>query len=138
MNKINKTLAIAAIAVASTFASQSAKAQDTFGTDFSTPISVEVQPEAEADFSISSFDDEIYMDNSGADRNFLKKTWKLGKMLTDPNNRKIFEVIKDMYNSSKKLTVDDVIAKLKSLGHGILVTTVSVGVISFFITMITM
>lgn len=121
MKKINKTLAIAALAVASTFAAQSAKAQDMFSTDFGSAMEVETQPEAEADFSISSFDDEAYMNGEVVDRSYTE--------IMD----KIKPTIIDLLKKNPNITTESIINTLKNVWVGVKFSGVVVAGICFFV-----
>ena len=121
MKKINKTLAIAALAVASTFAAQSAKAQETFSTDFGSAMEVETQPEAEADFSISSFDDEAYMNGEVVDRGY-----------TEIMN-KIKPTIIDLLKKNPNITTESIINTLKNVWVGVKFSGIVIAGIYIFV-----
>ena len=107
MNKINKTLAIAAIAVASTFAAQSAKAQDTFDASETTEI-VE-----DAGFSIEA-DNEL---GASSDKGFFSALKYRRKILRDPTMKILMPVINKMYNQNKNISVGEIIQRLSTQGY---------------------
>ncbi len=138
MNKINKTLAIVALTVATTFAAQSAKAQESFSAGLPMVENFEMASDAGSDFSISSFDDAAEYDvtspmDGTVDKgvgDMISKYWKLA---TDPETAEFVKLVKQIRDDCKGITAEGIMTTLKALGYGTMAAAVGITMLKMII-----